>query len=75
MSFREKINKQLNTALKSKNKNLISTLRLILAGIKDYDIANRLSSNKEEAKDSDIINLLKTCTSTNFVFLVKTCNI
>ena len=59
MSFREKINKQLNTALKSKNKNLISTLRLILAGIKDYDIANRLSSNKEEAKDSDIINLLK----------------
>ncbi len=59
MSLREKINEQLNTALKSKNKNLISTLRLILAGIKDRDIANRTSSNKDEAKDSDILNLLK----------------
>ena len=59
MSLRKKINEQLNTALKSKNKNQISTLRLILAGIKDRDIANRSNSNKEEIKDPDIINLLK----------------
>jgi uncharacterized protein YqeY len=59
MSLRKKINEQLNTALKSKNKNLVSTLRLILAGIKDRDIANRTSSNKEEVKESDILTLLK----------------
>ena len=59
MSLRKKINEQLNTALKSKNKNLVSTLRLILAGIKDRDIANRTSSNKEEVKESDILGLLK----------------
>jgi uncharacterized protein YqeY len=59
MSLRKKINEQLNTALKSKNKNLVSTLRLILAGIKDRDIANRTSSNKEEVKESDILSLLK----------------
>ena len=35
MSLREKINKQFNTGLKSQNKTLVSTLRLILAGIKD----------------------------------------
>lgn len=59
MSLRKKINDQLNIALKSKKKILVSTLRLILAGIKDRDIANRSSSNKEEIEESDILNLLK----------------
>ena len=43
MSLREKINEEFSAALKSKNKNLISTLRLILAAIKERDIANRTS--------------------------------
>ena len=59
MSLRKKINDQLNIALKSKKKILVSTLRLILAAIKDRDIANRSSSNKEEIEESDILNLLK----------------
>ena len=46
MSLREKINGQFNTALKSKNKTLISTLRLILASIKERDIANRTAEKK-----------------------------
>ena len=46
MSLREKINEQFNSALKSKNKTLISTLRLVLAAIKDRDIANRLAKKK-----------------------------
>ena len=59
MSLRKKINYQLNTALKSKKKILVSTLRLILAAIKDRDIANRSNSNKGEAEESEILNLLK----------------
>ena len=59
MSLRKKINDQLNIALKSKKKILVSTLRLILAAIKDRDIANRSNSNKGEAEESEILNLLK----------------
>jgi uncharacterized protein YqeY len=59
MSLREKINKQYNSALKNKNKNLISTLRLVLSAIKDKDITNRASEKKEAAKDDEIIKILR----------------
>ena len=59
MSLREKINEQFNAALKSKNKTLISTLRLVLAAIKERDIANRTSEKKEPVKDIEIIKVLR----------------
>ena len=59
MSLREKINQQFNAALKNKNKTLVSTLRLILAAIKERDIANRTSGKKEEVKDQEIIRVLQ----------------
>ena len=59
MSLREKINEQYNSALKNKNRNLISTLRLILSAIKDKDIANRTSEKKESAKDDEIVKILR----------------
>ena len=59
MSLRDKINKQFNTALKSQNKTLVSTLRLVLAAIKDKDIANRAGEKKEVAKDEEIIKVLR----------------
>ena len=59
MSLREKINEQYNTALKSKNRDLISTLRLVLSAIKDKDIANRTSEKKEVVKDDEIIKVLR----------------
>ena len=59
MSLREKINAQFNTALKSRNKTLVSTLRLILAAIKERDIANRTSEKKEVVKDEEIIKVLR----------------
>ena len=46
MTLREKINEQFHAALKSKNKNLVSTYRLILTAIKERDIANRTSEKK-----------------------------
>ena len=59
MSLREKINKQFNTGLKSQNKTLVSTLRLVLAAIKEQDIANRTKDKKETASDAEIIKVLR----------------
>ena len=59
MSLRKKINEQFKAALKNRNKALISTLRLILAGIRDRDIAHRTLEKKEDIKDSEIIKVLR----------------
>ena len=59
MTLREKINEQFNTALKRKKKTLVSTFRLILAAIKERDIANRTGGKKEEVKDPEIIKVLR----------------
>ena len=59
MSLREKISSQFSVALKSKDKILISTLRLVLAAIKDRDIANRTSEKREVIKDDEIIKVLR----------------
>ena len=59
MSLREKIETDYKSALKSKDKNKISTYRLILSGIKDLDINNRSGPNKKETNDEDIKKLLK----------------
>ena len=59
MSLREKIETEYKTALKSKDKNKISTYRLILSGVKDLDISNRSGPSKKETDDSDIAKLLK----------------
>ena len=59
MSIKEKINDEYKTALKSKDKNKISTYRLILSGIKDLDISNRSGPKKKETDDEDIKKLLK----------------
>ena len=59
MSLRDKIEVDYKNALKSKEKNKISTYRLILAGIKDLDINNRSGSEKKETDDEDIKKLLK----------------
>ena len=59
MSLREKINTQFNNALKNKEKTLISTLRLILAAIKEKDIANRTVEKKDPVNDGEIVKVLK----------------
>ena len=59
MSIRDKIDSDYKNALKSKDKNKISTYRLILSGVKDLDINNRSGLNKKETNDEDIKKLLK----------------
>ena len=59
MSLKEKIDNEYKNALKSKDKNKISTYRLILSGLKDLDIQNRSGPNKKKTDDEDIKKLLK----------------
>ena len=66
MTLRKKINEQFNAALKSKNKTFVSTFRLILAAIKERDIANRSGGKKEETKILSL--LLKAVLNCSFIF-------
>tara|TARA_B100002052_G_scaffold278502_1_gene284914 strand:+ start:135 stop:596 length:462 start_codon:yes stop_codon:yes gene_type:complete len=59
MSLKSKIESDYQNSLKSKDKGKISTYRLILASIKDLDIANRSGSKKKETDDNDVKQLLK----------------
>ena len=59
MNLKDKIEADYKNALKSKDKNKISTYRLILSGIKDLDINNRSGPNKKETDNDDIKKLLK----------------
>ena len=59
MSLKDTIENEYKTALKSKDKNKISTYRLILSSIKDLEIINRSGPNKKDTDDEDIKKLLK----------------
>ena len=59
MSLRDKIGEDYKNSVKSKDKNKISTYRLILSGIKDLDIANRSGPSKKETDDNDVKKLIK----------------
>ena len=58
MSLQMKIENKLNEALKSKDKKTYSTLRLVIAAIKDTIIAKKIK-DKNALPDNDLINLLK----------------
>ncbi len=59
MSLKEEIESNYKESLKAKDKNQISTYRLILSSIKDLEIANRSRAEKKETDDEDIKKLLK----------------
>ena len=58
MSLQSKIETKLNEALKNKDKKPYSTLRLVVAAIKDTLIAKKLK-DKQTLSDNDLISLLK----------------
>jgi uncharacterized protein YqeY len=58
MSLQTQIEEKLNQSLKNKDKSLYPTLRLVVSGIKDLLIANRVKEVKE-VSDQDIMGILK----------------
>ena len=58
MGLREQFNEQMKEAMKAKDTRRLSTLRMILAGLKDKDIANRTESSREGISDDEILSFL-----------------
>ena len=58
MGLREEFNDALKEAMKAKAQRRVSTLRLVLAALKDRDIANRTEESKAGIGDDEIRLLL-----------------
>ena len=58
--LRQRLNDALKEAMKAKDAPRTSTLRLILAAIKDRDIANRTADARDGISDDDILKLLQS---------------
>jgi uncharacterized protein YqeY len=58
MSLRAQLTDAMKEAMKAKDTKRLSTVRLILAALKDRDIAARSETNKELVSDDDILTLL-----------------
>src|SRR5215468_2590263 len=58
MGLREQFNEQMKEAMKAKDARRLSTLRLVLAALKDRDIAARTETSRELLGDDEILLLL-----------------
>jgi uncharacterized protein YqeY len=58
MSLRAQLNDAMKEAMKAKDAKRLSTVRLVLAALKDRDIAARTETNKDLVGDDDILTLL-----------------
>ena len=58
MSLRAQLNDAMKEAMKAKDAKRLATLRLMLAALKDRDIAARSETNRELLGDDEILTLL-----------------
>ena len=58
MSLRAQLTDAMKEAMKSKDAKRLATVRLILAALKDRDIAARTETSKDLVSDDDILTLL-----------------
>ena len=56
--MRERLREELNAATKARDQHKLSTLRLILAALKDRDIAARSNGQIDGVSDDEILQLL-----------------
>jgi uncharacterized protein len=57
--LREAFTERLNAAMRARDSRTVSAVRLILAGLKDRDIAVRSTGNSTGIDDSEILRLLQ----------------
>jgi len=60
MAIRTNFNNSLKDALKSKDQVAMSTIRLIMAALKDRDIAARSKGNNEGIDNAEILSMLQS---------------
>ncbi|CCQ72452.1 GatB/YqeY domain-containing protein [Magnetospira sp. QH-2] len=58
--LRERLKEELNIAMKAKDSQKVATLRLILAALKDRDIAARGKGHDEAVKEDEILSMLQS---------------
>lgn len=58
--LRERLNDELKTALKSQDERAVSTIRLIMAALKDRDIAERTKGNPDGLDEAGVLQMLQT---------------
>ena len=58
MGLREQFNDALKAAMKAREPRRVSTLRLVLAALKDRDIAGRTAESRAGVSDDEILSLL-----------------
>lgn len=58
MSLRQKLNDAMKEALKAKDAKRLATLRLVLAALKDRDIAARTETSRDLLGDDEILSLM-----------------
>ena len=59
MTLRQELNESMKTAMKARDDRRLSCLRMVLAAIKDKDIANRTETSREGIPDDEIRQLLQ----------------
>lgn len=57
--LRQELNQSLKEAMKAKDRSATSTIRLILAALKDRDIAARTQGSDEKLSDDQILEVLQ----------------
>lgn len=58
--LRERLSESLKSAMKAKDAQRSATVRLILAALKDRDIAGRSSGKSEGLSEDEILNMMQT---------------
>jgi uncharacterized protein len=58
MSLRDGLNEALKNAMKARDQKRVSTLRMVMAALKDRDIANRTEESRTGVVDDEIYTLL-----------------
>ncbi len=58
MGLRERLNDQLKASMRAKDQRRVSTLRMVLAALKDKDIAARTETSREGVTDEEVLGLL-----------------
>jgi uncharacterized protein YqeY len=58
MTLRDRFQAELKEAMKAKDARRVSTLRMVLAALKDKDIAARTETSREGIGEDDVLSLL-----------------
>lgn len=58
MALRERLNERLKDSMRAKDQKRVSTLRMVLAALKDKDIAARTETSREGVPEEEVLSLL-----------------